>query len=196
MGSSEDVQPRKKARVYTRTGDEGTSQLLSVGRVPKDHLRLTVYGDTDELNSVVGLALAHGLNEPLAEQLGSIQQRLFVLGSQIAVPEPEAVGFEIPQVVAADTEELEGWIDTLDVELAPLKNFILPGGSQGAATLHLARTVCRRCERDLQSLHQAEPVPAPARSYVNRLSDYLFTAARYENMKRDVADIGWSSRSG
>ncbi|MES1929189.1 ATP/cobalamin adenosyltransferase [Salinisphaera dokdonensis CL-ES53] len=185
----------KKARVYTRTGDEGTSQLLSVGRVPKDHLRLTVYGDTDELNSLVGMAIAQGLSAPLPAQLDIVQHRLFVLGSQIAVPNPEAVGFEIPSIATADTDEIEGWIDAADVELPALKNFILPGGSQAASVLHMARTVCRRCERDLQSLHHVDPVSAPARSFVNRLSDYFFTAARYENLKRGVADVAWSART-
>ncbi|GAB3673129.1 cob(I)yrinic acid a,c-diamide adenosyltransferase [Salinisphaera aquimarina] len=184
----------KKARVYTRTGDEGSSQLLSVGRVPKDHLRLTVYGDVDELNSVIGLAMAFEPAASLAQQLGAIQNTLFVLGSQIAVPRPDEVGFPIPSLVADDTVQLEGWIDAMDAELTPLKNFILPGGTRAASQLHVARTVCRRCERHLQSLNQAETVPAPARTYVNRLSDYLFTAARYDNQANGVADIGWTSR--
>lgn len=179
----------KKARVYTRTGDRGTSQLLSVGRVPKDHLRLTVYGDVDELNSAIGIARAHGLAPPLPEQLAAIQHRLFVLGSQIAVPNPEKIDFPIPEVTPDDTLQLEAWIDAADAELPPLKNFILPGGSPGGSHLHLARTVCRRCERHLQTLHQSEPVPAPIRTYLNRLSDYLFTAARFENRQRGVEDV-------
>jgi len=181
----------KKAKVYTRGGDEGTSQLLSVGRVPKDHPRLTVYGDVDELNSVIGVALAQGLAEPLPEQLESIQGRVFVLSSQIAVPNADEIGFVIPELTTADTDVLERWIDALDVELPPLKNFILPGGCSGASHLHLARTVCRRCERHLQALHRSEPLPTPMLTFINRLSDYLFTAARHENLQRDVADIEW-----
>lgn len=183
----------KKASVYTRGGDGGESQLLSVGRVSKDHLRLTVYGDTDELNSVVGLAMTCELSDPLSEQLAVTQAKLFVLGSQIAVPRPDEVGFPIPAIVDSDIDQLEQWIDALDAELAPLKQFVLPGGSPGAAQLHVARTVCRRCERHLQTLHVADAIPAPARSYVNRLSDYFFIAARYQNAKTGVADIPWQS---
>lgn len=186
----------KKARIYTRTGDQGSSQLLSVGRVPKDHLRLTAYGETDELNSVIGLVRAHEPAPPVAEQLLIIQQQLFVLGSQIAVPNPDAVGFPIPQIMAADTERLERWIDALDSGLPALQSFILPGGSRAAGQLHVARTVCRRCERHLQSLHQAEPVPAPVATYLNRLSDYLFTAARYENQQSGYDDVAWSPAGG
>ncbi len=184
----------KKARVYTRKGDKGSSQLLSVGRVPKDHLRLVVYGDVDELNSVIGVAIATGLSAPLADDLLKIQHQLFVLGSQIAVPRPEEINFSIPQIRAQDTEALELLIDTLDAELPPLKNFILPGGSLGAAQLHHARTVCRRCERHLQSLNRVDETPAPVATYINRLSDYLFIAARYENAKRKVVDTDWKSQ--
>lgn len=184
----------KKASVYTRKGDKGTSQLLSVGRVPKDHLRLMVYGDVDELNSAIGVAMAAGLSSPLPTELLEIQHQLFVLGSQIAVPNPDEIGFEIPQITAQDTQTLEALIDALDAQLSPLKNFILPGGSLGAAQLHYARTVCRRCERQLHTLNRVESTPAPAATYINRLSDYLFTAARYENAKRAVVDTPWKSR--
>lgn len=180
-----------KAKVYTRTGDQGTSQLLSVGRVPKDHLRLVVYGDTDELNSVIGVAIASDLATPLAQQLAQIQAELFILGSQIAVPNPDKIKYPIPQLSASHTQTLEGWIDELDVALPELKNFVLPGGSLGAAHLHHARTVCRRCERHMQSLHQVEPLSAQALTYVNRLSDYLFTAARYQNTHQGIQDIPW-----
>lgn len=178
-----------KARVYTRTGDGGTSQLLSVGRVPKDHPRLVLYGDVDELNSAIGLALAHDPAPPLPDQLRAIQHKLFKLGSQIAVPDPEAIGFPIPAMAVAETEELERWIDAADAELPPLKQFILPGGSRAAGHLHLARTICRRCERDLQGLHRDEPVPAPVHTYLNRLSDYLFVAARHDNHRQGLGDV-------
>jgi len=183
----------KKAKVYTRGGDEGTSQLLSVGRVSKDHPRLAAYGDTDELNSVIGLALACELAAPLPDRLTSIQRKLFVLGSQIAVPDPGDVGFPIPEITGNHTEQLEGWIDELDGALPPLGNFILPGGTPGAAHMHFARTVCRRCERHLQALNQVEPLPAPTLTFTNRLGDFLFVAARYENYERGVADRVWRS---
>lgn len=186
----------KKARVYTRSGDAGTSQLLSVGRVSKNHPRLTVYGEIDELNSLIGLALANDPVPPLPEQLRAIQHRLFVLGSQIAVPNPDAAGLPIPELSAADTERLERWIDIADAGLPPLKHFILPGGSRCAGHLHLARTVCRRCERHLQDVHRAAPLPAPVLTYVNRLSDYLFIAARHENHRRGIAETVWTPERG
>ena len=181
-------------KIYTKTGDQGTTQLLSVGRVPKNHMRLQVYGDIDELNSVVGLARAAGLSAPLDEWLLGIQNTLFVLSSEIAVPKPEEINMPIPQVAATDVTMLEGMIDQLDKSLEALKTFILPGGTIGASQLHVARTVCRRAERDMQSLHQAEPLSADALKYINRLSDLLFTMARYENSERGVSDTPWSSR--
>lgn len=183
----------KKTKIYTRGGDAGTSQLLSVGRVPKDHVRLVAYGDTDELNSVIGVAVAYGLTAPLAEQLAQIQHDLFVLGSQIAVPHPDKINLTIPQLDATHTSKLEVFIDALDDELPALKNFILPGGSLGGAQLHHARTVCRRCERHLQRLHHAQALPPQVLTYSNRLSDYLFTAARYENAKQGVSDVVWKT---
>lgn len=182
-------------KIYTKTGDKGTTQLLSVGRVPKNHLRLQVYGDIDELNSVVGVARAAGLSAPLDEWLLAIQNTLFVLSSEIAVPKPDEINMPIPKVAATDTAALEHMIDELDRSLAPLKTFILPGGAAGAAQLHIARTVCRRAERGMQTLHQSEPIGADALIYLNRLSDLLFTMARYENAKRGVGDIAWSSRT-
>lgn len=181
-------------KIYTRTGDKGTTQLLSVGRVPKNHLRLQAYGDIDELNSVIGLARATGLSAPLDEWLLGIQNTLFVLSSEIAVPKPEEINMPIPKVSADNVTALEKMIDELDGSLEPLKTFILPGGMPGAAQLHVARTTCRRAERGLQTLHQSEPLSSDALTYINRLSDLLFTMARYENRKRDVSDTPWSSR--
>lgn len=181
-------------KIYTKTGDKGTTQLLSVGRVPKNHLRLQAYGEIDELNSVIGLARAMGLSAPLDEWLLGIQSTLFVLSSEIAVPKPDEINMSIPKVTTADSSALEGMIDELDGSLSPLKTFILPGGVEGAAQLHVARTICRRAERGLQTLHQSEPLSAYALIYINRLSDLLFTMARYENAKRGVSDIPWSSR--
>lgn len=181
-------------KIYTKTGDKGTTQLLSVGRVPKNHLRLQAYGDIDELNSVIGVARASGLSAPLDEWLLAIQSTLFVLSSEIAVPKPDEINMPIPKVAAEDSTALERMIDELDRSLSPLKTFILPGGTIGAAQLHVARTVCRRAERGLQTLHQAESLSADALIYINRLSDLLFTMARYENAKRGISDTPWSSR--
>ncbi len=180
-------------KIYTRGGDKGTTQLLSVGRVPKDHLRLQAYGDIDELNSVLGLAAAAGLDEPLAGWIPTLQDRLFVLGSEVAVPQPETLNMKIPQIQGQHTTELENWIDQLDAELPKLTQFILPGGCETAARLHVARTVCRRAERGLQSLNAAESLRPEVPGYINRLSDLLFQMARYENLKKGVADIPWDS---
>ncbi|MGH8529857.1 MAG: cob(I)yrinic acid a,c-diamide adenosyltransferase [Nevskiales bacterium] len=180
-------------KIYTRGGDGGSTQLLSVGRVAKDHPRLAAYGEIDELNSLLGVARAVGLAAPLPEWLLALQQQLFVLGSEIAVPKPEAINMSIPRVIAEQVTALEKQIDELDTKLPRLKNFILPGGTPGAAQLHLARCVCRRAERSLQSLHQAESLRAEVLAYINRLSDLLFTMARYENAQRGVEDVIWRS---
>lgn len=180
-------------KIYTRGGDKGTTQLLSVGRVPKDHLRLMAYGDIDELNSVLGLAAAAGLASPLADWIPVLQDRLFVLGSEVAVPQPESLNMAIPQIQAGHISELETWIDQLDAALPRLSQFILPGGCETAARLHVARTVCRRAERGLQSLNAAESLRSEVPGYINRLSDLLFVMARYENLKKGVADIPWES---
>ncbi len=182
-----------RMKIYTRGGDTGQTQLLSVGRVAKDHPRLAAYGEIDELNSLLGLVRATELAPPLPERLLALQQQLFVLGSEIAVPKPDEINMQIPRVNAADVTALERQIDELDAQLPRLKNFILPGGSAGAARLHFARTVCRRAERSLQSLHQAEPLRAEVLAYINRLSDLLFVMARYENAQRGVADVIWRS---
>jgi cob(I)alamin adenosyltransferase len=181
------------SKIYTKTGDGGSTQLLSVGRVPKNHPRLQCYGEIDELNSVVGLALAAGLAAPLPDWLSGIQGSLFVLSTEIAVPNPQDINMALPSLDAGHITALEQMIDELTAALPPLKNFILPGGSEGAARLHVARTVCRRVERSLQALQQQEPVSAHALAYVNRLSDLLFTMARHENAQRGIADTPWSS---
>lgn len=180
-------------KVYTRKGDAGNTQLLSVGRVPKGHPRLQAYGDIDELNSVMGYVVACPLHDPLPGWLLDVQNQLFVLGSEVAVPNPEAINMPIPQVQAAQVTVLEGWIDELEDSLPKLSQFILPGGAEAGARLHLARTVCRRAERSLQVLAAQESVRAEAQAYLNRLSDLLFVMARYENMRSGVTEHPWHS---
>lgn len=180
-------------KVYTRTGDAGTTQLLSVGRVPKGHPRLQAYGDIDELNSVVGYTAACALHAPLPDWLLAVQNQLFVLGSEVAVPDPESINMPIPQVQAEHVGGLEAWIDQLEDDLPRLTQFILPGGSEAGSRLHLARTVCRRAERSLQLLAASESVRPEAQAYLNRLSDLLFVMARYENMRSGVAEQPWHS---
>jgi len=177
------------ARIYTRTGDAGETSLGDGSRVPKHQPRVDLYGDVDELNSVLGCAAAvlgrHDRGRPLATLLSGIQSRLFDLGAVLADPGLSA------QEQDFDAAGLEHWIDSMEAYLAPLANFILPGGSEAAAMLHLARAVCRRAERKAVALAAAEPVPRGAVIYLNRLSDALFTAARAANAAAGVKDVAW-----
>ena len=177
-------------KVYTRTGDDGTTGLGSGKRIPKDALRLDAYGSVDELNSVIGVALGSGLVAPLPELLQRIQGELFVLGADLSVPEEDKKerSLRLDESLVA---RLESEIDQLSESLAPLTNFILPGGSSGAAHLHVARTVCRRAERLAVSLAREEEIGTACIRYLNRLSDALFVMARFENHGRGLEDVPW-----
>jgi cob(I)alamin adenosyltransferase len=181
-------------KIYTRKGDEGFTSLGGGQRVAKDSLRVIAYGTVDELNSALGMALAHGLVPRLAELLPTIQNELFHLGSDLCFLESDKEQYQIPQIEARHVETLEKLIDELTAVVGPLENFILPGGSVGAAHLHLARTICRRAERDVITLSAAEPVGAYVIQYLNRLSDTLFVMARYENYERGINEPLWDSR--
>lgn len=182
-------------RVYTRTGDDGTTGLGGGQRVPKDSIRIEAYGTVDELASTIGVAVALGLEEGLAATLARVQNDLFNLGSDLCILEEDKARMPVPGVEARHVAALEGLMDELSRELAPLANFILPGGSPGAAQLHVARTVCRRAERLVIALARREAVGAFVVRYLNRLSDALFVMARYENLKRGVPDVLWDSRA-
>ena len=182
-------------RVYTRTGDDGTTGLGGGQRVPKDSLRIETYGTVDELSSQIGVALAAGLDPRLAEVLLRVQNELFNLGSDLCILEEDKARMPVPVVEERHVVALERLMDELSEELPPLENFILPGGSPGAAALHVARTVCRRAERLAVALARAEPVGPWAVRYLNRLSDALFVMARYENRRRGVPDVLWDSRA-
>lgn len=185
----------KLTKIYTRTGDDGTTALGGGQRVPKDHSRVRAYGTVDELNSHLGAALATGLADRLAEVLPSIQNELFHLGADLSFREEDKEKFPLPQIQPRHLERLENLIDELNAVIGPLKNFILPGGSPGAAALHVARTVCRRAERDVYHLAQEEPVGKYVHAYLNRLSDALFVMARFENHAKGVPEPLWDSRS-
>jgi len=185
----------KITKVYTRGGDEGSTSLGTGERVAKDAPRLDAYGTVDELNSAIGAAIAGGLDPAIAEALRWIQNELFHLGADLCVPEEDKLRIPVPQIGAGHVTALEDLMDRLSEELLPLENFIVPGGSPGAASLHVARTVCRRAERLVVTLARTERIGAHAIPYLNRLSDALFVMARYENRKRGVPDVLWDSRA-
>lgn len=182
-------------KVYTRTGDDGTTGLGGGQRVGKDALRIEVYGTVDELNSVIGAAVASGLDPALAAALGTIQNELFHLGSDLCILEEDKASVPVPSIEERHVVALEKLMDRLSEELSPLENFILPGGSPGAAQLHVARTVCRRAERLAVTLSRRERIGLWILRYLNRLSDALFVMARYENRKRGTPDVLWDSRA-
>ena len=178
-------------RIYTKTGDEGLTGLGGGRRVRKDSARVRAYGTVDELNSAIGVALALGLTERLVAELGPIQNELFDLGSDLCWPDDDERRDRIPTVQPRHVERLERIIDELNEIVGPLANFLLPGGSPGAAQLHLARTICRRAERETITLSREEPIGTQVLPYLNRLSDALFVMARYENHERDVDEPLW-----
>jgi cob(I)alamin adenosyltransferase len=182
-------------KVYTKTGDSGTTGLGSGQRVAKDSPRIAAYGTVDELNSQLGVVLAAGLVEPLPAMLGQIQNDLFHLGSDLCILEEDKARFAVPRIEDRHVAALEGWIDQLNDPLPPLQNFILPGGSLGAAHLHVARTVCRRAERWAVTLGREEAIGSLVVIYLNRLSDLLFVMARHENATQAIPEQTWDSRA-
>jgi cob(I)alamin adenosyltransferase len=180
-------------KIYTRTGDQGETSLFGAGRVPKDHARVAAYGDVDELNSVLGLVRATQPEDFFDPLLQTIQRDLFSIGGQLASPDPAAVAKALVKAnLSADrVVEFERVIDQSETELPPLRAFVLPAGSAKAATLHLARTVCRRAERSVVHLARDNEVPEIFIVYLNRLSDLLFTLARLANRKAGVGDVTW-----
>lgn len=180
-------------KIYTRTGDKGQTSLFGGGRVGKDHLRVTAYGDVDELNAAIGAVLACEPVDLERALLESVQRDLFAIGGQLASPKPEKVSKALAKAAlpADRVETLEAAIDQADRELASLQAFVLPGGTMKAALLHLARTVCRRAERWVVALDHEEGVPDPILPYLNRLSDLLFTLARLANHRAQVPDRTW-----
>jgi cob(I)alamin adenosyltransferase len=180
-------------RIYTRKGDDGTTGLGGGQRVAKDSLRVATYGTVDELNSAIGLALANGLVPNLAQALPVIQNELFHLGSDLCFLEDDKIAFRIPQIESRHVEALEQLMDRLNEVVGPLENFVLPGGAPGAAQLHVARTICRRAEREAIALARQEKIGPFVIAYLNRLSDALFVMARYENHERGVPEPTWNS---
>ena len=182
-------------KIYTRRGDDGTTRLGGGQLVPKHTLRIEAFGTVDELSSQIGVAIAGGLDAELAESLTTIQNELFHLGSDLCVLEEDKHEMPVPQIEQRHVDELEQILDRLTEQVGPLENFILPGGSVGAAQLHVARTVCRRAERLVVALAERESVGEFAVCFLNRLSDALFVMARFENLKKGFSDVTWDSHA-
>lgn len=172
------------SKLYTRTGDDGTSGLSSGTRIPKNHERMNAMGSVDELNSAIGLMICKLENQVLEDFYTAIQHDLFNLGGEISMPDHSFISQE-------KVDRLEKKIDEMNENLLPLKDFILPGGSEAASICHVARAIARRAERDLVTLHQIEAVSITSRRYLNRLSDLLFVTARIINKETGHTDILW-----
>lgn len=180
-------------KIYTRTGDKGETSLLRGGRVPKQHLRVETYGTLDELNSWIGYVRAINSDPEVETALARLQPRIHVLCSDVAAPyDADPASANVPRIKAQEDADLERWIDRCDKDLKELEHFILPGGTPVGAALHIARTVCRRAERRLAELMNAEGGINPeAVKFVNRLSDYLFTLARWANQRASKTETQW-----
>jgi cob(I)alamin adenosyltransferase len=172
------------SKITTRTGDAGETGLGDGARVAKDSARIAALGDIDELNSAIGMVLAEDLPKEVRAALDQVQHDLFDLGGELSIPGHALLG-------DAQVAALENWLEEWNAPLAPLKEFILPGGSRAAAAAHLARTVCRRAERTLVALGRHEPVGDAARRYLNRLSDLLFVGGRALNRATGHGDVQW-----
>ena len=177
-------------KIYTKTGDDGTTSLVGGERVDKDSLRVECYGTVDEVNSILGLIIAEINIVDVSILLGRIQHKLFTIGGQLATPENKSDLNKI-DLVNDDILLLENSIDKYEKELEPLKQFILPSGTKGSSLLHFSRSVCRRAERLVISLSKKEKISNLILIYFNRLSDLLFVLARYENSVNQVPDVPW-----
>ncbi|HET9455236.1 MAG TPA: cob(I)yrinic acid a,c-diamide adenosyltransferase [Gemmatimonadaceae bacterium] len=180
-------------KIHTKTGDKGDTGLFGGGRVSKTHPRVEAYGDVDELNACLGMARAVEMMPRVDEVLVGIQRDLFAIGALLATPDREKMKrhLEKASIDERRVSELERAIDDGDAELEPLKSFIVPGGTPKAASLHVARTVCRRAERRVIALMPAEEIPEIVVVYLNRLSDLLFTLARVANRRAGAGEVTW-----
>lgn len=179
-------------KIYTRTGDKGTTGLIGGTRVLKSDPRIEAYGTVDELNSFLGLCRDLVQDGEVKEVLAKVQDRLFVMGSALARDPGKETRMKIPELREEDVRLLEEEIDKMDAQLPEMKNFILPGGHPTVSHLHISRCVCRRAERCCVALNDISPVDELLVRYLNRLSDYLFMLARYEAKMQGVAEIPWN----
>ena len=180
-------------KIYTKTGDQGETALFAGGRVLKSHIRVEAYGTVDELNSLLGLVRSYTRPAQAQTWLEAIQNDLFIVGADLATP-AESTPAWLVRLVEQPVTALEQAIDQMDLDLEPLKAFILPGGIPAAATLHVARTVCRRAERICTTLQTESGVNPAVLMYLNRLSDFLFTLARWVNLQAGESETKWSVR--
>jgi cob(I)alamin adenosyltransferase len=183
----------KKAAVYTRTGDKGSTGLVGGTRLKKSDTRINLYGEIDELNSFIGLGISF-LNKNFDKTfLQEIQSSLFDLGSNLACEKEKRIEYKLPQIHESKILKLELEIDKMDESLGPLKSFILPGGSQESSAFHVCRTVCRRIERQMVDFEEHNPgeIPVNSLSFINRLSDYFFILARYLNQVLKIEEVKW-----
>jgi cob(I)alamin adenosyltransferase len=178
-------------KIYTKTGDDGTTGLFNGERVKKSNERVWLYGTVDELNASIGLVMTHNLPKEMHSEFVTLSNLLFNLGSDLATPFQPPAKFEVPRISENEIMWLESLIDKYDDLLEPLNTFILPGGTQASAFLHLSRTICRRAERIAVELSQSEDLGNYAIKFLNRLSDFLFTASRMANKFADVKDVSW-----
>ncbi len=181
-------------KIYTKTGDGGETGLFGGPRVRKNDGRVEAYGEVDELNAALGVARAQLEDPELERLLAHVQDELFCVGAELATPADAPSRGQLPPIEAAWVEELERQIDAWEAILQPLRHFILPGGTELAASLHLARAVARRAERRVVSLHRRAPVSPAVLAYLNRLADFLFVAARAANHAQGMAEPVWDPR--
>lgn len=181
-------------KIYTKTGDRGSTQLFGGGRVSKASDRVDAYGEVDELNGVIGVARACGLDPDIDTLLAETQNALFDIGAELATVGERAERGDVPRVGDDDVQGLEKAIDRFEQELPPLRTFVLPGGTSAAAHLHVARTVARRAERRTVALAEEEEVRTELLRYLNRLSDLLFVLGRLANHRAEVTDVPWVGR--
>lgn len=183
------------SKIYTKTGDKGNTSLIGGTKVPKNDIRIETYGTVDELNSWIGLIKDQLNNEEFKIELKEIQDRLFTIGSSLATDVAKEPKMKLPDLHASDIEFLEKRIDAMTAELSPMKSFILPGGNVTVSSIHITRCVCRRAERLAVNMHQNKLfIDEKIIQYLNRLSDYLFTLARYAAKKLKAEEIPWRPR--
>jgi cob(I)alamin adenosyltransferase len=180
-------------KIYTKTGDKGTTSLIGGTKVPKHHLRIESYGTVDELNSYIGVIRDHSISQNHKDVLKEIQDRLFTVGSSLA-SDPEKSKMKIPDLHLSDVEYLENEIDKMTAVLPEMRSFILPGGNVIASFCHVARCVCRRAERNVIHLAETDYVNEIVLQYLNRLSDYLFVLSRMIIFETNSEEIPWKPR--